>query len=1010
MNTQWQYKYFLEYNDLVAQFPSPEKIISDYINHKFRTELPWFSWADPDRLYFIRFSQNRSNNKSYTGWDHLGKYKTESLTLTQAAIVNIGSHFEDFDEANAIAGIYKINNAYIFDETNEAKMLPSEYLYFLSDCDFFGLYNKALSDYWAKNYTKFSLLLKNYYISSALHLFKKKIITEGDYNFAIDVLTRSNNISLFYFDIYRYYSSDMFIAENDKRIMLFSPGSSLPLLFADNITDLREKIRNLIITKENRNTLLQHFSLYDRQDGTTFYGVDSVLEHITRGDFADTYFMYSRKPLDDIDIFESITFSIQERSFSDGDSIIKSNSEAQRDYALSVIQTIVSLMPLFDIFIPELSVPLGLGLVASGTGISFDQLINGDTYEERRAAIPGIATNAVLLGLSFIIPYLIGKAGENKILLNQITEDTNNIINIDDFLEEYNINKTDVPDNGMLTVELKDTNITINLIRLNDENGRIAAVRGNTLSGIYYEVNTSTGYEILSRRIFRTEYNDTVFWTRGGGLKGGQPFNFDNIDIPVFFIDKPYSELASSEALSFINDDSPLLFPEIDARLPKPTSEMDIKYYFSHYSDFKERTVTLMRGTTEEEAWKIAAYKTAGGSNKELEEIFIGGGPQANLSFTEYTSSLNSADTASRRHFLVVIKVQVRYISNEGVLYATHWAIPDEAPVEVLAVVDRRFIFPEPASAPELSFIQKISRRFFREDIAETSRVNFRRLNTGNINVLKGRGAFSSRRQRSIYLHFNAANSDTLRPGEVYLKKSRFDDGGYDRYFYNDSAGLNGVPTLNTYTGEFVTDSSSIGATYWRKYNMTSDTSIIYVSNSARGANGIRISIQDIQQNKPVIITSGELSGCTTIFTRKGNHLYGVHTGTSESLSGFTSTTGVIKAIEVLSTLAELDIPVMTETINNNFLVDFLAEHFDNSLISYSSSHLKPESIISINRENVFTFPYYTDDIIPPAFGTSVAILVRQDENITVRVLSESYSVKPGSTGASVFNVLSKDL
>ncbi|EGE6359417.1 cytotoxin, partial [Escherichia coli] len=193
MNTQWQQKYLLEYNDLVSKFPSPEKVTSDYIKHKFKTDLPWFSRVDPDKTYFIQFSQNRSNSRSYTGWDHLGKYKTDALTLTQAAIINIGYRFEVFDEANATAGIYTTNNADLFDETNEAKMLPSEYLYFLKNCDFAGLYNKALSDYWSKNHEKFKLLLKNYYISSSLYLYKNNVISKDEHEFTMKALNRDDN-------------------------------------------------------------------------------------------------------------------------------------------------------------------------------------------------------------------------------------------------------------------------------------------------------------------------------------------------------------------------------------------------------------------------------------------------------------------------------------------------------------------------------------------------------------------------------------------------------------------------------------------------------------------------------------------------------------------------------------------------------------------------------------------------------------------------------------------------
>ncbi len=121
MGNQWQQKYLLEYNELVSNFPSPERVVSDYIKNCFKTDLPWFSRIDPDNAYFICFSQNRSNSRSYTGWDHLGKYKTEVLTLTQAALINIGYRFDVFDDANSSTGIYKTKSADVFNEENEEK-------------------------------------------------------------------------------------------------------------------------------------------------------------------------------------------------------------------------------------------------------------------------------------------------------------------------------------------------------------------------------------------------------------------------------------------------------------------------------------------------------------------------------------------------------------------------------------------------------------------------------------------------------------------------------------------------------------------------------------------------------------------------------------------------------------------------------------------------------------------------------------------------------------------------
>ncbi|EIS47167.1 cytotoxic necrotizing factor 1 domain protein, partial [Yersinia pestis PY-59] len=51
----------------------------------------------------------------------------------------------------------------------------------MRDCDFSNLYNKALSDYWAENYEKFSTLLQNYYISSAYYLYKDSAISKDEY-------------------------------------------------------------------------------------------------------------------------------------------------------------------------------------------------------------------------------------------------------------------------------------------------------------------------------------------------------------------------------------------------------------------------------------------------------------------------------------------------------------------------------------------------------------------------------------------------------------------------------------------------------------------------------------------------------------------------------------------------------------------------------------------------------------------------------------------------------------
>ncbi|MGD6739367.1 hypothetical protein ACN08N_00260 (plasmid) [Photobacterium leiognathi subsp. mandapamensis] len=93
--------------------------------------------------------------------------------------------------------------------------------------------------------------------------------------------------------------------------------------------------------------------------------------------------------------------------------------------------------------------------------------------------------------------------------------------------------------------------------------------------------------------------------------------------------------------------------------------------------------------------------------------------------------------------------------------------------------------------------------------------------------------------------------------------------------------------------------------------------------------------------------------------------------------------------------------------MNNDFLVNYLADNFDESLITYASSDAKQGSIITVSRDNVLTFPYYTNDNLL-GFGTSATILARVDNNTLVSSLSESYSLTTDGAKVSISKALSK--
>lgn len=112
---------------------------------------------------------------------------------------------------------------------------------------------------------------------------------------------------------------------NDNKTMLFIPGATNPFIFADNITDLRDKIKALISDKNTRELFSKHFSLYYRQDGNTYLGVNSMLEQIVSGVVDTNYIMYSNKNIRERNVFESIKLIINNLVGSDENILNKNN-------------------------------------------------------------------------------------------------------------------------------------------------------------------------------------------------------------------------------------------------------------------------------------------------------------------------------------------------------------------------------------------------------------------------------------------------------------------------------------------------------------------------------------------------------------------------------------------------------------------------------------------------------------------------------------------------------------
>ncbi|EAA3800496.1 DUF4765 family protein [Salmonella enterica subsp. enterica serovar Poona] len=182
------------------------------------------------------------------------------------------------------------------------------------------------------------------------------------------------------------------------------------------------------------------------------------------------------------------------------------------------------------------------------------------------------------------------------------------------------------------------------------------------------------------------------------GLKGGGL---------IRHIDKPYSELREGdtgydEELLDITDDSPLL-EDILASLSEdlyPTSEENVQSIYKKYQSGDaaagETEVVLCRGTIGPQAENIVSFKTAGGiEGGDVEVLPVSAEiakeqVRSGRIVPEYTTDLSVADRFSREHYLIIVRVKVKYLTR-GSVSESGWVMPKKTPVDPVGIIDRTY-------------------------------------------------------------------------------------------------------------------------------------------------------------------------------------------------------------------------------------------------------------------------------------------------------------------------------
>lgn len=190
---------------------------------------------------------------------------------------------------------------------------------------------------------------------------------------------------------------------------------------------------------------------------------------------------------------------------------------------------------------------------------------------------------------------------------------------------------------------------------------------------------------------------------------------------------------------------------------------------------------------------------------------------------------------------------------------------------------------------------------------------------------------------------------------------------------------------------------------YFNLHQFGEDLKLIEVSPGQNDASGIRIKLSEMPDNIPLLIHGGTLSASTIIYAQKGDYLYVYHAGPKASDSNWmTCTDGAQAIMDSHCRLTHTDMKnVMPDKkINNQFLVDFLSENYNQVFVNYAGMTSRPDSMLTQAPQNVSAFNYNEVSSNDPGAGNAMMLLLRQNGSIKMETLSDSLSISLASHDA----------
>lgn len=540
----WEEAFINRYGQMLEEAPNVRTTANQILREGLQKK--GFN-INPEKVYVNTFNSSVVIDKK--GVFHREGSLVESYRLTDAALLNFFN--ENYTDRWSVLGSYSDIGVYSIGKEGKFESSqplfgkgwgpsaqvcvakePADVLYY---SDLQAAYTEHYQAFWDKYLDEYREMIADLFIAAAIRQYKAGSLSEYGFAMVRKVYAGQPEVETYQFNIDTYDATDIIVmvgkVSDLDHTILYIPGASTPFVEFDQFTQMRKWLIKQLADPAALAAFRRHFSIYERQEGTTYSGVDVILKKMLAGTLnPQDYIMLHPIRLNYDKVFSQVRNRIKYAMEDDANRKITSNSEFYRDYVLRFVEGMLGQVSVFDMLVPEIGIPLDLALSTTALGISLDIVKNADTYKARLDGVGSLVSSGIYTVTNFLPVFLeVGTA-----LKNFTRVPTEIPIYADEerfMMGKFHIGTTEelhaikAGDNPYV---FQDPKSEMRLVRLADGDKQLVVIRklgGNK----YIRVNPMT-FEDLEGEGFISEVmagskSNRILYVSNSRLLGGAPYN-----------------------------------------------------------------------------------------------------------------------------------------------------------------------------------------------------------------------------------------------------------------------------------------------------------------------------------------------------------------------------------------------------------------------------------------------------------------------------------------------------